>query len=220
MIRPEPGIKRLENMDKEKRKEQILECAKKLFAVHGYYGAQISDIIMEAGIARGTFYRYFTNKKDIFVTLLENYYHRWTDEISLESKRLDLKTISPENYFRHRVKSSLLFFAKDPWLCKITLRMGLGLPSDMENSIKRLEDRIIERIKKDLILGINNKHIGQDIDVELTANLVVGSILRISYYYFALGEEKKTAGDVEQITDGVCRIYLPGLFSAHGGKQA
>ncbi|MFO7931551.1 MAG: TetR/AcrR family transcriptional regulator [Thermodesulfobacteriota bacterium] len=205
-------------MDKEKRKEQILECAKKLFAVHGYYGAQISDIIREAGIARGTFYRYFTNKKDIFVTLLENYYHGWTEEISLESKRLDLKTISPEDYFRHRVKSSLLFFANDPYMCKITLRMGLGLPSDMENSIKRLEDRIIERIKKDLILGINNKNIYPDIDVELTANLVVGSILRISYYYFALGEEKKTVADVEQITDGVCRIYCPGLFPDHNGS--
>ncbi|MFW6080979.1 MAG: TetR/AcrR family transcriptional regulator [Desulfosalsimonas sp.] len=207
-------------MDKEKRKEQILECAKKLFAAHGYYSTQISDIIREAGVARGTFYRYFTNKKDIFVTLLENYYQRWIYEISLEAHQLDLLTITPEHYFRHRVKSTFLFFANDPYLCKITLRMGLGLPPDMEGSIQRLEDRIIERIKKDLTVGINNNHIDPGVDVELTANLVVGSILRISYFYFALGEKKKTAGDVEQITEEVCRIYFPGLFPAHRGRPA
>ena len=199
-------------MDKEKRKDQIMECAKKLFAIHGYYNTQISDIIREANIARGTFYRYFNHKKDLFVTLLENYYQQWKAGISLEAQELDLRTITPEAYFRHRVRNSLLFFADDPYLCKITLRMGLGLPSDMEGSIQRLETKITELIEKDIKLGINNNHIRPDIDVELTANLVVGSILRLSYFYFGLGEEKSSSADVERITEKVAEMFFPGLF--------
>ncbi len=199
-------------MDKEKRKDQIMECAKKLFAIHGYYNTQISDIIREAKIARGTFYRYFEHKKDLFVTLLENYYQQWKAGISLEAQQLDLRTITPEDYFRHRVRNSLLFFANDPYLCKITLRMGLGLPSDMEGSIQRLETKITELIEKDIKLGINNNHIRADIDVELTANLVVGSILRLSYFYFGLGEEKSSREDVERITEKVAEMFFPGLF--------
>ena len=206
-------------MDKEKRKEQILGCAKRLFALHGYYNTQISDIIRDAKIARGTFYRYFTNKKDIFVTLLENYYKQWVVEISLESKKLDLKTISPEDYFRHRVRNSLSFFANDPYLCKITLRMGLGLPSDMEYSIQRLEDRIVELIKGDLALGINNQHIRPDIDIEMTANMIVGAILRISYFYFALSEEQYTSKDIEKMTEEAAHIFFPGIFIKYGAQE-
>ncbi len=207
-------------MDREKRKEQILDCAKKLFAEHGYYQAQISDIIRDANIARGTFYRYFTNKKDIFVTLLENFYERWVSEVSLKRKMMDLETIAPEEHFRHRVQQSLQFFAGDPYLSRIFLRMGLGLPPDMEDAIKRLENQILELIVKDLNLGIKNNHIPSDIDVTVTANLLIGATLRIAYYYFA--EPAKQGGavkDVEAITDEICRIVLPGLFLKHAGAK-
>ena len=206
-------------MNKEKRKEQILGCAKRLFALHGYYNTQISDIIRDAKIARGTFYRYFTNKKDIFVTLLENYYKQWVVEISLESKKLDLKTITPEDYFRHRVRNSLSFFASDPHLCKITLRMGLGLPPDMEHAIQRLEMKMVELIKEDLVLGINNQHIRPDIDIDMTANMIVGAILRISYFYFALSEEQYTPEDIGKMTEEAAHIFLPGIFIKYGAEK-
>lgn len=200
-------------MDREKRKEQILECAKRLFAEHGYYQTQISDIIRDANIARGTFYRYFTNKKDIFLTLLENFYERWVSEVSLKRKMIDLETISPEAHFRHRVHQSLQFFAGDPHLSRIFLRMGLGLPPDMEDTIRRLENQILELVEKDLKLGIKNNHIPADIDVTVTANLLIGATLRISYYYFAEPAKQGDAPrDIEAMTDAICRIVLPGLF--------
>lgn len=200
-------------MQKEERKNQILDCAKKLFAIHGYFNTQISDIINEANIARGTFYRYFTNKKDIFITLLENYYNAWETEISLERDNLDLKTIDPREYFRYRIKKTFQFFAKDKYLCKITLRMGLGLPHDMEVKIKKFEERIVNLVMKDLKLGINNNHVKPDIDLELTANLIVGAMLRLAYFYFGREEGDETV-DLEKMTNEVAEIVSPGLFFA------
>ncbi len=63
-------------------------------------------------------------------------------------------------------------------------------------------------------MGINNNHLEPGIDVELTANLIVGSILRLSYFYFAQGEEKKPPADVDRIAEEVCRIFLWGIFPA------
>ena len=48
---------------------QLLGAAEHVFAVHGYQGANIDQIITEAGLSRGTFYRYFTNTTEVIVAL-------------------------------------------------------------------------------------------------------------------------------------------------------
>ncbi len=36
-----------------------MECAKRTFASRGYYATSISEIVQQAGVARGTFYQHF-----------------------------------------------------------------------------------------------------------------------------------------------------------------
>jgi AcrR family transcriptional regulator len=60
----------------ERRREQILEAAERVFAEKGYHEAGIADIAADLGIGHGTFYRYFDNKHDIAATLLERVVER------------------------------------------------------------------------------------------------------------------------------------------------
>ncbi len=53
------------------RRKQLLLVARKLFAKEGYHGASIDDVIQMAGVARGTFYNYFDNKRALFQAVLE-----------------------------------------------------------------------------------------------------------------------------------------------------
>ncbi len=53
------------------RRQQILDAAKEVFAEAGYHEASINAIIDGAGIARGTFYLYFTSKAAVFDALLD-----------------------------------------------------------------------------------------------------------------------------------------------------
>ena len=50
---------------KEERREQISSVARDVFARRGYHQTTIEDIVLQAGIARGTFYLYFEDKRDI-----------------------------------------------------------------------------------------------------------------------------------------------------------
>ena len=59
-------------MKGDRRKEQILTAALRLFAGRGYHAATVADIVAEMGVARGTFYRYFRDKHDLFGQLLES----------------------------------------------------------------------------------------------------------------------------------------------------
>jgi len=51
---------------KEKRREEILLGALKVFCEKGYSGATVNDIVNKVGCSHGLFYHYFKSKKDIF----------------------------------------------------------------------------------------------------------------------------------------------------------
>ncbi|MFK8186533.1 MAG: TetR/AcrR family transcriptional regulator [Phormidesmis sp.] len=49
--------------------ERILKAAEKLFAKHGYGGTTTRDLAQAAGVAEGTLFRHFENKKAILVAV-------------------------------------------------------------------------------------------------------------------------------------------------------
>jgi AcrR family transcriptional regulator len=55
----------------EARRGEILDAAQRIFATKGYNETGIADIAADLGIGHGTFYRYFENKQDIAVQVLD-----------------------------------------------------------------------------------------------------------------------------------------------------
>ena len=47
----------------------LLDAGGRLFATTGYHTVNVDQIVVEAGLARGTFYKYFSDKLDLLVTL-------------------------------------------------------------------------------------------------------------------------------------------------------
>jgi AcrR family transcriptional regulator len=70
--------------DVEDRRATILDAALRVFAAKGFAKATNKDIALEAGIATGLIYYYFTSKEDLFKSLVE------------ERSPLKTMTISPE----------------------------------------------------------------------------------------------------------------------------
>ena len=57
-------------MSAEHRRSSLLRAARTVFCQKGYHAAGVSDIVAEAGVARGTFYNYFESKRAIFQAVL------------------------------------------------------------------------------------------------------------------------------------------------------
>src|SRR5215467_10954443 len=53
------------------KRERILTSAMRVFASKGFYGAKVSDIAEDAGVADGTIYLYFRSKDDLLISLFE-----------------------------------------------------------------------------------------------------------------------------------------------------
>ena len=199
-------------MKPEERKNHILACAKKLFSKNGYYETQISDIIKEAGIARGTLYQYFKNKDAIYITLLENYYDKWLSAMEAWVKEIDFSTITHLEYMKGRINRNLTFFANDQDLCSILLRVGLGLPAHLESMTRKFETRILDVTINDIKIGIHSGNIKKDMNVELAANLLSGALLRAAYFYFGQHRKKSEHVDIKAATNEITAIFSSGIF--------
>jgi len=55
----------------EKTRARILDAALHLISERGYNGATTAEIARRAGVAEGTIYRYFKDKKELFVACVE-----------------------------------------------------------------------------------------------------------------------------------------------------
>jgi len=73
---------RRRNPDKATRRQEILQAARDVFGKHGYHAAKVEDIVHAAGVARGTFYLYFEDKRAIFEEIVDRLLVRFGMSIS------------------------------------------------------------------------------------------------------------------------------------------
>lgn len=57
-------------INKRKKQDALLKTAYRLFTEKGFHKTSISDIVNEAGVAKGTFYLYFKDKLDLRYKLI------------------------------------------------------------------------------------------------------------------------------------------------------
>ncbi|MCK4472718.1 MAG: helix-turn-helix transcriptional regulator, partial [Anaerolineae bacterium] len=57
---------------RERRRDIILEAAAAVFAERGYQRATMKEVAAHAGIAPGTIYLYFKNKRDLLLAIADH----------------------------------------------------------------------------------------------------------------------------------------------------
>ena len=190
------------------RKNQILECAKVIFARKGFYETQIIDIVNELNIGKGTPYQYFENKEELFLSLIESIYQSWRD--FRRNRASSTALAAPADYFRREFTGIMHFFHNDPDSAKILLRMGPGINRSIEPFVSRIEQHFIDEIKSGIKKGIEFDVIEKDCNIELLTNVIFGTATRIAYYYIARNNEavtkRKLDGIIGETTEMLIKI--------------
>ncbi len=63
------GIQERKEREKERRRQQIMVAAKRVFTNKGFSKATMEDIAQEAELSPGTLYLYFKNKEELYASL-------------------------------------------------------------------------------------------------------------------------------------------------------
>lgn len=65
------ALQTFNNLKANRQEEILFECYKE-FALKGYNSASLSDVIKRLGLAKGSFYRYFSSKKELYAYLIQD----------------------------------------------------------------------------------------------------------------------------------------------------
>ena len=154
------------NLPDEKR-DAILELAIEEFAENDYKNASISRIVNRAGIAKGSFYQYFEDKKDLYLYLID---------LSTQEKTRILSQNQPPNsdmdvfsYIRWLLKAGLDFEFSNPKLAQIGYRAIYGdapLPAETRAII---EEGAMQYFRQLVEQGIEQGVIDPEIDTNVAA---------------------------------------------------
>lgn len=68
------------------KKEDILKAASKLFAIKGYKEASMAELAKITGVAQGTIFYHYSNKEELFLSILEDFKENILSEFSRYSQ--------------------------------------------------------------------------------------------------------------------------------------
>jgi TetR/AcrR family fatty acid metabolism transcriptional regulator len=98
--------------------DKILEAASQLFGRRRFHEVRMEDIAAEAEVGKGTLYRYFADKEELYLALLQRAAHQYRSLIDAEAA----KNESPRKKLRGLVAAGFGFFDKQPHLSPLIQR--------------------------------------------------------------------------------------------------
>lgn len=193
---------------KAERRLQILNAARDVFAKRGYAQTTVDDIVMQAGVARGTFYLYFDDKRAAFAELVDRF------AAQLSSKIVRITTDDPDRPVAQQVRDNIRAIIgvclAERVMTKILFTDAHGVDHEFQTRIISFYDTVmqllIESLKDGQALGIV-----ADGEPRVMAYLSLGALKELLYQAVTLGLSEESAEVLTQqmytfLSEGYLRV--------------
>ncbi len=140
------GIQERKEREKERRRQQIIVAAKRVFSDKGFNKATMEDIAKEAELSPGTLYLYFKNKEELYASLslrILQYLHIRVTHVNKD------RTLAPEKKLRALMDAMFDVYDFDPMIIINMFHL------QSSETLKNLSDAMLEEIK-----ALSQKSIG------------------------------------------------------------
>jgi AcrR family transcriptional regulator len=165
----------------EEKRGRILKTAIEEFAANPYDAASISNIVRNADIAKGSFYQYFSDKKDLYQYLIEF--------ANAEKAQMMKGLPAPDpdtdlfGYFHWLFQSTVYFEIQFPLLARIQYRAfveEVPFPEMVEELRRRGTTQFFKQL---LSQGILQGRVSPFIDPDMGAFLLESAYYRFGPYF-------------------------------------
>lgn len=133
----------------ERTRQRLLAAAEEVFAVLGYHDASIVKLTEAAGVGQGTFYLYFTGKKEIFDELVLDLNHRvrqaMTEGAEQGTTRVEKEQLGFAAFFH--------FTAEHPALYRIIRQAEFVSPEILQLHYERLTSGYVAGLRQAMDAG-------------------------------------------------------------------
>lgn len=179
------------------KKNLLLESGHKLFMNNGYEHTTAKEIAYHAGVSTGTFYRYFSDKRQLLMSLLEDKLEKmippelnwvYTEPEQVLAQKLEKHFEELHKFGLYRILPELLL--KDPELSRIIMDARKSWHNKILNGLQKAKEREL---------------LWDDLDLEM----VVWSILVILENIPKKEMESGKRTNYLELARVICRLVFP-----------
>jgi AcrR family transcriptional regulator len=208
-----PGERRaVARLPRERRIGEIMDAGLAVFRKKGYDDAMMSEIAELAGVVEGTIYRYFENKRDLLMKIVE----RWYEGLLAEDDRQLAGIRGTGNRLRYMIRQHLMTIRDEPALSRLVfmeIRPDPGYRTTRVFQLNRdYAQRVVDIIQQAGAAG----ELRTDLPLLLVRDLIFGGIEHYTWA-FLRGEGKL---EVDEAADAITEILYRGLGAEAAAPDA
>jgi TetR/AcrR family fatty acid metabolism transcriptional regulator len=185
---------------------QILEAGEKLFAKKGFYPTTMEEVARAAGLAKGTIYLHFDDKRNLFFSIIEKKLDILLEKIEKEMRKDEF----PSQRIKLAIGIHLRFLEENRDFFKIMQTLPESLKQEMERKLKgrviEKQSRYVEILDQLIRKGIRNQEI-KPLDSRKLAVILVGMMHSLTIYWIS----RKEKGSLSQDDSLVWQIFWEGI---------
>lgn len=185
----------------ERRIADIMLAAKSVFTEKGYSDALISDIAEKAGVVEGSIYRFFTNKRELLVRVVEN----WYEELLAEEGPQFAAVRGTWNRIRFVIHQHLTTIKREPALSRLVFQELRPAPEYRKTRLFQLNQAYTHRVIDVVDEAVAAGEFRHDVSPYLVRDMIYGCIEHRTWSFLRNEGDFDSDKTADEITDIVYR---------------
>jgi AcrR family transcriptional regulator len=187
-------------------RERVLAAATRCFESRGYDETNTATIAAEAGIAVGTLYGYFKNKRDILLELIDEHVHGVAEYVIAQLDPERWKGADPREKTRSLIDAIFHTQRLQPGMQRIMWERYFK-DEDFRRPVESIRRRVCEALEA-LLEAERGQGVMRDVDLEMASYVVFNSVQWNATQIFIDGDAKQIAAAAEATADMIASYLL------------
>jgi AcrR family transcriptional regulator len=195
------------NKPEQDTRSKILSTARHLFARRGYDGTTTRELAENAGIAEGTLFRHFSNKKAILVEVAtQGWVELLTDLLMELSEMANYEAIAQVIYKR------MLHLGKNYEVMRICF-MEVQFHSDLQEKIQKEVVAKMTDVAEAFFQTAIDRGVYRPLNAKVVAQVFLGMFVIAGFSHDTLLQPEANHQDIRDMAEGLADIFLNGVLA-------
>lgn len=167
----------------EEKKKKIIDACIKEFSKNGYVNASTNNIVLNAGISKGSLFNYFDNKKNLYLYILDyaiNFY------VNLMLKKMNINNPDILKRILEWAELKLSIAMEQPIAYQFFATAFINIPEELKADIEIRYNKLYAEGYKLAVEDIDYTLFRHDIDKQKAVELIIMSMNGILEKYISL----------------------------------
>jgi AcrR family transcriptional regulator len=189
------------------KQESILEAASRVFSGREYHLVLTEEIAEEAGIGKGTIYRYFANKEDLYFATIVHGFEKLHEQLGAVLAR----EASPTRRLESIARESMTFFWSRRDFYALMYRNEKRFLAQ-ESRIQKTRERLVRLVQETIVDGIDRREF-RGVDPKTASELFLGMVRAMNVF-------RRESDTLDSLVAQMMEIFTAGIAKPERGGNA